>query len=151
MDNSLMISPLEQSFKMGFKNIDEVMDFIEVKMSELYDLQDREVKERISPCLYTREAHAKAGDLIVSIKHKTEHQFIISKGACAVFIDGDGWKFMEAPFHGLTKVGTRRLIYVFEDLVFTTLHPVPEGCEIDEVRSLLIEERVNSFVNNIKE
>lgn len=149
MDNELHISPLEKSFSMKFTNIDDVMDFIEVKLSELYDLQEREVRERMSPCLYSREAHAKKGDLIASLKHKTEHQFIISKGSCAVFIDGEGWKFMEAPFHGKTDVGMRRLIYVFEDLVFTTFHPVPLDATIDEVRPLLIEESKNTILKTL--
>lgn len=149
--SSLGIGPLEKSFGMNFTNMDDLIDFIELKISEIGDIQDRRVLERMSPMLYTREAHANANDLIVSLKHKTEHQFIISKGSCAVFTDGEGWVFMEAPFHGLTKVGTRRLIYVFEDLIFTTIHPVPEGTNIDDVKSLVIEERTNTMLNNINE
>lgn len=147
MNKELSISKFEYSLSSNeFTSIDELMDYIEIKMSDVGDLVDRDVRERMSPNVYTREAHAKKGDLIASLKHKTEHQFIVSKGSCAVFIDGEGWSFMEAPFHGLTKKGTRRLIYVFEDLVFTTIHHVPDGISIDEVRDLVIENRENTFL-----
>lgn len=146
MDNQLQITPLEQSFKMKFTDMDELLDFLEIKMHELCDLVDRPVKERISPNLYTREAHAKQGDLIISLKHKREHQFIVSKGSCAVFTEGEGWKLIEAPFHGLTKVGTRRLLYVLDDLIFTTLHPVPDDITLDNVRDYVIEERDNKIL-----
>lgn len=147
MNNELQISPLEKSFSEGFKNMDDILDFIEVKMIEMCDTVDREARERMTPNLYTREFRALKGDLLTSLKHKTEHQFIISKGSCAVFTDGKGWEFMEAPFHGHTMPGTRRLLYIFEDIIWTTFHPVPDNTSIDDVRSLLIDERDNRFLN----
>lgn len=146
MDNQLQISPLEQSFKKGFTSIDELLDFIEVKMVTLGTV-DREARERMSPGLYTREYRGKAGDIATSLIHKTEHQFIVSQGSCAVFIDGQGWNLIEAPFHGITKPGTRRLLYFFEDTIWTTMHPVPVDMDIDDVRSIIIEERENSLLN----
>lgn len=151
MSNELKISPLEESFSKGFKNMDDLLDFIEVKMIELGDTVDREARERITPNLYSREFRAFQGDLITSLKHKTEHQFIISQGACAVFTDGQGWQFMEAPFHGHTMPGTRRLLYIFEDIIWTTFHPIPDNTDIEDVRSLLIEERTNKFLNTKNE
>lgn len=146
MDSGLQISPLEKSFKMKFTDMDELLDFLEITMPEFYQMESRDVKERISKGLYSRESHAKKNDLIVSLKHKQEHQFVIQKGSCAVFTDGHGWKVMEAGHHGLTTVGTRRLIYVFEDLVFTSFHPIPEDMGINEVRAYLIDERQNKFI-----
>lgn len=147
----LQISPLEQSFSINFQNMDDLMDFLEIKMCELHDTVDREARERMTPNLYTREFRAFKGDLITSLKHKTEHQFILSQGSCAVFTDGEGWKFMEAPFHGHTMPGTRRILYIFEDIVWTTFHPVPDDAKIEDMRSLLIEDRDNKFLDIKKE
>lgn len=146
MDSGLQISPLEKSFKMKFTEMDELLDFLEITLPDFYQMESRDVKERISKGLYSRESHASKNDLIVSLKHKQEHQFVIQKGSCAVFTDGEGWKVMESGHHGLTTVGTRRLIYVLEDLIFTSFHPIPQDMVIDEVRDYLIEKRQNTFM-----
>lgn len=139
------MSPLEKSFGMGFTDVDELLDFLEFKMVELGDLIDCEVKHRFSPGLYTREAHAPTGALLTSMTHKTDHQYIVSTGACLVFIEGEGWKLIEAPFHGLTKAGTRRLIYVIDSITWTSFHPT-DKTTVEEVQEDIIVKRTNKML-----
>ena len=76
-----------------------------------------------------------AGTLIVSKIHKTEHPYFITKGRASVWIEGVGVKVIKAPHHGVTKPGTRRLLYIHEDCEWSTFHPTskttPEEVEAD--------------------
>jgi hypothetical protein len=65
-----------------------------------------------------------AGTLLTSKIHKTEHPFIVSKGKLNVFLNGE-MQYIEAPYSGVTKPGTRRVIYILEDCIWTTFHPLP--------------------------
>ena len=70
----------------------------------------------------SREWSAKAGVKCTTRVHRTEHQFIISKGKVRIWMDGKGWQVFAAPYHGITKPGTKRVLDILEDLIFTTFH-----------------------------
>ena len=98
-----------------------------------------------TPGLYTRQITMPAGSLVVSLTHKTEHPFIISKGMVSVWTENNGVKLLVAPYQGVTKPGTRRILYVHEDCVWTTFHPttmtdpdkiVAEVTEPHEIKSV---------------
>ena len=80
------------------------------------------VVNRFTPGLYTREMSLPAGTIAVSLVHKTEHPFVVSKGKLSVWTEGEGVKEISAPFTGITKAGTRRIVYVIEDAIWTTFH-----------------------------
>ena len=110
--------------------------------------------------VYARQLFMPAGEIIISKIHKTQHQYIISKGIVEVQIDMDEWKLLEAPFHGITEVNTRRVLYVHEDCIWTTFHPI-EGITGDEnelsdiekdeivskIESMIIEPHKNELLN----
>jgi len=77
---------------------------------------------RFTPKLYTRELTMPAGTLLTSKIHKTEHQYIVSKGIVQVWLDGRRERIV-APYHGITQPGTRRVLYVEEETIWTTCHP----------------------------
>lgn len=70
--------------------------------------------------------------------HKTEHQFIVSKGKAEVWVPGDGWQLIVAPYHGITKAGTRRALKIIEETIWTTFHPT-DKTNLAEVEAELIE------------
>jgi hypothetical protein len=76
--------------------------------------------------MYIREIFMPAGSLITSKVHKTEHPYIVSYGKVAVSIDGDEWDEITAPYTGITKPGTRRILYILEDCIWTTFHRVDD-------------------------
>lgn len=90
--------------------------------------------------LYTRQITMPAGSLIVSKIHKTEHPYIISKGRVLVWIDETGWQQLQAPHMGITKPGTRRVLIVLEETVWTTFH-VGNETTVEEIEARIIEPR----------
>ena len=98
------------------------------------------VHHLFTPGLYSREFHAPAGSVVTSKIHKTEHQYIVSSGYAKVWIDGVGWQEIRAPYRGITMPGTRRVLIVLEDLIWTTFHPT-NLVDVDEIEREIIEER----------
>lgn len=81
------------------------------------------LQHRFTPGLYSREIFMPAGAVVVSKVHKTEHQFVVSKGRVSVWSEADGVVELRAPHAGVTKPGTRRILVVHEDTIWTTFHP----------------------------
>lgn len=77
---------------------------------------------RFTPGLYTREIFMPAGTLIVSKIHMTEHPYVITKGKVAVWVEGKGVEVYGAGHVGITKPGTRRVLYIKEDCSWLTFH-----------------------------
>lgn len=81
---------------------------------------------RFTPGLYIREIFIPAGTMLTSREHKLEHPFVISKGRIAVSSDNEGKVIYTAPHTGITQPGTRRVLFAYEDTVWTTFHLNPE-------------------------
>jgi len=77
--------------------------------------------------LYVREVFMKKGDIILTRVHMVEHVAIIARGVMLVWCDESGWVKIEAHHTMITKPGTRRLILILEDTLWTTVHPNPEN------------------------
>ena len=80
---------------------------------------------RFTPGLYIREIFMPKGALVVSLKHLTEHPFVVSKGHAAVLTE-TGVQQIKAPHCGITKAGTQRVLFIHEDCVWTTFHVTNE-------------------------
>ena len=128
----------------------------ELELSIVQNLQPVECPlfHRFVNGMYIREIFMPKDALITSKIHLTEHPFTISKGKVAVCIDGDNWQEFEAPYTGITKAGTRRVLYVIEDCVWTTYHLNPDnGQDLEAIEDRIIEKHVNELIeahNNIK-
>lgn len=83
---------------------------------------DCPVRHAFTPGLYIREITMPAGTVVTSAIHKTRHPFIISKGRVRVVSETEGAVEYEAPHRGITEPGTRRLLLVIEETVWTTFH-----------------------------
>jgi len=94
--------------------------------------------------LYGRKWSANAGTIWVTRQHKVEHQFVILKGAVVVWVDGKEL-FYEEGFNGITKPGTRRILYVIDDVEWMTFHPNPDNLNEDEFVELVTEKHNNSL------
>lgn len=80
-----------------------------------------------TPGLYTRIIFIPAGTKCTTRIHLTEHPYVILSGTVAVWADGSGWHTIGAPFVGVTKPGTRRVIYAISDTIWMTTHANPEN------------------------
>ena len=100
---------------------------------------------RFTPGMYIREIFMPAGKVITSKVHRTEHPYIISRGVVSVFIPGIGPQTLTAPHFGITKSGTRRLLYIHEDTVWTTFHAT-DLTDIVELENYLSEPHLNPYL-----
>ncbi len=103
---------------------DDRLDELEVAMLENFDAVHCLTTHRFTDGMYIREIFMPAGSLITSKIHKTEHPYIVSYGKVAVSIDGDDWYEITAPYTGITIPGTRRVLYIIEDCIWTTFHRI---------------------------
>lgn len=87
---------------------------------------------RFTPGMYIREIFMPAGTVVSTALHKTEHPFVISKGDVSVWRDGFPVERLKAPHTGITKPGTRRLIYIHEDTIWITFH-ITDKTDPDEI------------------
>tara|TARA_R110002153_G_scaffold196794_1_gene350182 strand:+ start:25 stop:627 length:603 start_codon:yes stop_codon:yes gene_type:complete len=83
------------------------------------------VKHSFADGCYIREIFNPAGELIVTAIHKKEHPFFLMQGEMSILTE-DGIKHLKAPHHGITKPGTKRIIYTHTDCIFITVHATEE-------------------------
>lgn len=109
------------------------------------------VRDSFAPGLYLREIFMPKGALVVSKRHKTEHPFIVSLGLVQVWNELDGIPVeIEAPYQGITLPGTKRVLFVLEDTVWTTIHLNPRNLrDIAELERELIEGNDNPLLAGV--
>lgn len=107
-----------ESVQRGFDKVECAMDRHEC-LSHGYKLE-----EAMTPGIYTRELTMPAGSIVISKIHLTEHPFLITKGLVSVY-DGEEVVTLKAPHKGVTKKGTKRILYNHEETTWITFHPAP--------------------------
>jgi len=75
--------------------------------------------------MYIRSIFLPKEMIFVTKIHKKTHPYFILKGKVSV-LTGDGVIDLQGPFSGITKAGTKRIIYTHEDTVWTTVHATNE-------------------------
>lgn len=106
-----------------------------------YPEPDHTTIHRFTPHLYSRTFIMPAGSIYTSKQHKTEHQFAVLKGLCSVKnVLTNEWQHIRAPYLGITLPGTRRVLVIHEETVWTTFHPTDET-DLEKLEAQLIEPR----------
>lgn len=107
-------------------------------------------EHRFAPGLYIREVTIPAGTTVMSMQHKTEHPFVISKGRILVTSENEGAVEYAAPHTGITKPGTRRALHALEETVWTTFHATEET-DVEKICLEILEPQKNPKLNQWKE
>jgi len=81
------------------------------------------LKHSFGDGLYAREIQTPAGQIIVTKIHRFAHPFFLLKGK-AIIVTEEGEKTIEAPYWGITPAGTKRALYIVEDVIWVTVHRV---------------------------
>lgn len=127
-------------------NIDDKIDELELAMQD-YTPVNCPLTHVFTKGLYSRTIFMPRGTLVTSLVHNSEHQFVVSMGIALVKIKEGEWERIEAPYFGKTFPGTRRILYIESDCLWTTFHPI-DICPKDDSEEAvaeavrLIEERI---------
>lgn len=79
------------------------------------------VKHSFAEGCYVREIYNPANEIIITGIHAQSHPFFLMEGKMSILTE-DGIINIEAPHHGITKPGTKRIIYTHTPCVFVTVH-----------------------------
>ena len=74
---------------------------------------------------YVREITMPKGALLTSKIHKVCHPYFVLKGDVSVLTE-KGVQRIKAPYSGITPAGTKRILYIHEETVWTTVHVTKE-------------------------
>jgi hypothetical protein len=99
---------------------------------------DLPVTHRFTPGMYAREIFMPKGSLVVSKIHKTEHPFVVITGHAAVWDAENGVQQLRGGQVGITKPGTRRVLFIHEDCRWITFHAT-DKLDVDEIEAEIIE------------
>ena len=140
---------------------DDKIDQLEAALFNEGNPVDMPVQDLFVPGMYIRTIYMPKGEegeenIVTSAIHKTEHPFFVMAGKVAVFSDNDGEQIIEAPYFGVTKPGTRRVLRIIEDTVWITCHPTDIKPEDDteegiqeavlRVKEQIIDKRINKYI-----
>jgi hypothetical protein len=129
----------------GFGDPDDFLNRCDV---EILKLPPREcpVIHRFTPGLYIREIYMPKETILTSLLHLTTHPYFILKGEFSVWHKGIETQRIKAPYTGITEAGTRRLIYIHEDTIWTTCH-VTDLTDPDEIIESITSTDFNPLVD----
>jgi hypothetical protein len=94
------------------------------------------VKHSFAGGCYVREIFTPAEQLIVTKIHKKTHPFFLLEGELSILTE-DGINTIKAPYNGITKPGTKRVIYTHTDCRFITVHAT-DKTDIQEIEDEVI-------------
>lgn len=124
--------------------VNDRIDELELAMQDMPPV-DCPVTHNFIPGFYIRTITMPSGILVTSQIHNTEHPYHVSKGVFYVKINEGEWEMIEAPYSDVTFPGTRRVIYIEQETIFTTFHPILDS----EQPAYMLEEEVTEAVEKI--
>lgn len=92
-----------------------------------------------TPGLYTRGCRIPKHTLLVTELHLTEHPFVITEGTVWVWSENEGAVIYQAPHIGVTKPGTRRVIWTETEVMWTTFHATQET-DVEKIGKTILAE-----------
>lgn len=142
------LAKIHEVFDKKFDSIDDMIDHLELDIMK-HGEENFDVDHCFTPGLYTRTIFMPTDSLVVSKIHKTEHQYFVLAGKALVFTEEEGWVEITAPYRGVTKPGTRRVLIIVEDMLWGTSHPTDKKT-VEEVEDDIIEKRENILLTEHK-
>ena len=128
-----------KDFREGIMDFEDALSKVPTaKVGHDADEEMFPLKHSFGDGCYIREIFMPKGMLLTSKIHKVEHPYFVMKGKCSVLTE-DGVVEIQAPFQGMTKPGTKRLILVHEDCTWITVH-VTKHQEIEKIEKEIIAE-----------
>jgi len=95
---------------------------------------------------YTRQITLPKDMLLTGKVHNFDHVSILSKGDVSVMTP-DGISRIKAPATWISKAGTKRLIYVHEETIWSTIHH-SEHTTVEDLQNELVHESDLSWIQS---
>lgn len=95
------------------------------------------VKHHFAEGSYGREMTLPAGLVVVGKIHKHSHVNVISQGRVQVFTEHGGVEELVAPCTFVSTPGTKRVVHVLEETIWTTVH-VTDKTDLAEIEREVI-------------
>ena len=129
--------------------IDTVRD-VQQQIQDNAELIDVPVEHHFAPGVYMRQMNAKAGTVVVSKMHRTEHMNILLTGSLTVATE-NGIELLKAPVVLKSMPGTKRIGYFHEDSTWITVHPTNEtDLNLIEQQVIVPESEIDQFLASLQ-
>tara|TARA_Y100001938_G_scaffold132934_1_gene191718 strand:- start:131 stop:733 length:603 start_codon:yes stop_codon:yes gene_type:complete len=138
-----------QTFRNKIVDFEDKLNNSGLALSQKELHEKNPVKHSFADGCYVREIFNPAGELLVTKIHKKEHPFFLMKGKMSILTE-DGVKHIQAPHHGITKPGTKRIIYTHTDCVFVTVHAT-DKTDVAEIENEVIAKDFNDPAISLEE
>jgi len=100
-----------------------------------------------TPGIVIRQCFLPAGSLLTSMEHLTEHHFIIISGTVDVISAFERNTYV-GPHMGITKPGTRRVLYAHTDTLWLTIHANPENItDLEDLAASVVNPNANPLID----
>ena len=97
------------------------------------------LEHKFAPGVYVREIFMPKDTFVIGHEHKTEHFNVVLSGRAKVLVDGKCVQLIEAPAVFISKPGVRKVLRIYEDMRWMTIHPNPEDEQrIDVLEDVLV-------------
>jgi len=106
------------------------------------------LKHTFADGMYIREISMPKGALFVTKIHKFTHPYFVLKGDVSVLTE-EGVIRIKAPYSGITKAGTKRVLYCHEDTVWTTIHKT-DKTDLKKIEEEVIAKNFDEIENTTK-
>ncbi len=138
-----------QTFRNKVVDFEKKLSNSDLALSKKELHEKNPVKHLFAGGCYVREIFNPANELLVTKIHKKEHPFFLMEGKMSILTE-DGVKHLQAPHYGVTKPGTKRIIYTHTDCVFVTVHAT-EKTSPSEVEAEVIAKDFNDPTISLEE
>ena len=96
------------------------------------------LKHYFAPGCYVREIFMPADTIVIGRIHKTEHFNIVQQGRVVLIHDDYSREELKAPITFVSKPGVQKVLYIYEDTVWSTVH-LTEETDLERLEALLVE------------
>lgn len=97
---------------------------------------------------WIRERMVPAGTLFSTYTWRIEHPFFGMMGELLIWDETNGWQLFKSPCQGITKAGTKRVVYAITDVVWVSVHFNPTNTRnIEELEEMWLEKYQNPYIS----
>jgi hypothetical protein len=134
-----------EQFASYFTKVLELQEFC--KKEEQIEMP---VEHEFAPGVYMRTIFMPVGTFVMGKSHKTEHFNVITTGRCRLMMDGEISEVV-APCKFVSKAGVKKILYILEDMTWTTIHATDEtDLEKLEAEHVLTDDEEKGLIDYMK-